>query len=225
VIPARLNRWLRYLWIWNHLSPAALFLASFVILIVIGTFGLMVIPGLQAREKLGLVDSLFTITSCVCVTGLSVVDTATQFTVAGKVWLAVFIQLGGIGLITLTTLLIGALGQRLSLRSEMLTMGPAHHEDRPEVWQIALAVTKFSFVVEGIGALLLFLVWLPRFPADEAAGHALFHAVSAYCNAGFSTFSDNLVGLADSPGTLIIISLLIIVGGLGYLTFEEIMRS
>jgi trk system potassium uptake protein TrkH len=219
-----MRSWLRYLWIWNHLSPSALFLASFVLLIAIGTFGLMVIPGLQAREKLGFVDSLFTMTSAVCVTGLAVVDTATQFTIAGKIWLALFIQLGGIGLITLTTLLIGALGQRLSLRSEMLTMAPTRREDRPEVWELALAVTKFSLIVEGVGAVLLFLIWLPRFPADEAAGHAVFHAISAYCNAGFSTFSDSLMSLADSPLTLLVLSFLIIVGGLGYLTFEELLR-
>jgi trk system potassium uptake protein TrkH len=224
LIPPRVSGALKYLWFWNHLSPAALFLASFLLLISIGTAGLMLIPGLHAKEPLGFVDSLFTMTSAVCVTGLTVADTATQFTFAGKAWILLFIQLGGLGLITLGTLLIGALGNRLSLRSEMLTMMPTRQGDRPEVWQIALNVTRFSLVVEGVGALVLFLVWLPRMPADEALGHAVFHSVSAYCNAGFSTFSDNLMSFTDSPLTLLVISLLIIIGGLGYLTFEELLR-
>lgn len=224
LIPTRVPPWFRYIWFWNHLSPATLFLASFLLLIGFGTLGLMAIPGLQRGEPLGLVDSLFTMTSAVCVTGLTVVDTSAHFTLAGKAYLLLFIQLGGIGLITLGTLLIGALGNRLSLRSEMLTMMPTRRADRPEVWEIALNVTRFSLWVEGIGAVLLFLLWLPRLPADEAAGHAVFHSINAYCNAGLSTFSDSLMGFDDSPLTLLVISVLILVGGLGYLTFEELLR-
>ncbi len=219
-LPLR-TRWRHW---WQRLSPPALFLWSFILLIALGTAGLMLVPGLQAGPALGFVDAVFTITSAVCVTGLVVVDTATHFTAAGQAWLLLFIQLGGIGLITLTSLLIGVLGRRLSLRSEMLGMVPTRREDRPEVWELALAVTKFSLVVEGIGALLLFVSWLPRFPAGDAAWHAVFHSISAYCNAGFSTFSDSLIGLRDSSLTLVVVSLLVIIGGLGYLTFEELLR-
>jgi len=225
-IPVKLRPWLRYLRAWQRLSAPALFMLSFVLLIAVGTLGLMTIEGLQRGPALGFVDALFTITSAVCVTGLAVVDTGTHFTGAGQAWLLLFIQLGGIGLITLTTLLIGALGRRLSLRSEMLAVAPTHHHhgDRPEVWQIALDVTRFSLIVEAIGAVLLFAIWVFRFPVDEAAWHAVFHAISAYCNAGFSTFSDSMMSFADSPLTLLVISLLIIVGGIGYLTLEELVR-
>ncbi len=209
---------------WQRMSPPTLFVLSFAVLIAVGTAGLMVIPGLQNGEKLSFVDSLFTITSATCVTGLAVVDTATQFTRAGQLWILLFIQLGGIGVITLTTMLIGAMGRRLSLRSEMLTMAPSRRDDKPEVWQLAYNVARFTLIVELVGALLLFFLWLPRFETLDAAWHALFHAVSAYCNAGFSTFSDNLVSFATSPLTLIILSLLIVIGGLGYLTFEELLR-
>ncbi|HEY5922190.1 MAG TPA: potassium transporter TrkG [Kofleriaceae bacterium] len=213
---------MRYLLLWQRLSPPALFMASFVLLIAIGTAGLMWIPGLEHDAPLGLIDALFTMTSAVCVTGLAVVDTATHFTFWGQLWLLLFIQLGGIGLITLTTLIIGAMGARLSLRSEMLTMAPTRQGDRPEVWQIALAVMKFSAIVEGAGMLLLFGLWAFEHPLDEALWHAIFHSVSAYCNAGFSTFSDSLMG--ERALVLIIISFEIIVGGLGYLTFEEVLR-
>jgi trk system potassium uptake protein TrkH len=223
-VPAAVKPWFRWILFWRRLTGPSLFVASFLLLIALGTFGLMTIPGLQAGPELGFLDSLFTMTSAVCVTGLIVVDTATHFTTLGKLWLVLFIQLGGIGLITLTSLLIGVLGQRLSLRSEMLSMAPTRREDRLEVWQIALKVTRFSLIAEGVGALALFLLWLPRFPVDEALGHAAFHTISAYCNAGFSTFSDSLIGFADSPFTLFVISALVIIGGLGYLTFEELVR-
>ena len=221
-IPARVRFWFRGLLLWRRLSPPALFMASFVLLIAIGTAGLLWIPGLEHGSPLGFVDALFTITSAVCVTGLTVVDTATHFTGAGQLWILLFIQLGGLGLISLTTLIIGAMGARLSLRSQMLTLAPTHHGDKPEIWRIALAVTKFSFIVEGIGALILFCIWIFEHPVDEAAWYALFHAVSAYCNAGFSTFSDSLIG--ENALVLFVISLLVILGGLGYLTFEELLR-
>jgi trk system potassium uptake protein TrkH len=213
---------MRYLLLWQRLSPPALFMASFVVMIAIGTAGLMWIPGLERGPSLGFIDALFTITSAVCVTGLTVVDTATHFTFWGQLWILLFIQLGGLGLISLTTLIIGAMGARLSLRSEMLTLAPTRHGDKPEVWQIALAVAKFSLVVEGIGALILFALWAFEHPVDEALWHAVFHSVSAYCNAGFSTFSDNLVG--ERALVLLAISVEVIVGGLGYLTFEELLR-
>jgi trk system potassium uptake protein len=221
-IPARIPATVRYFIYWQRMSPPVLFMWSFVFLIALGTAGLMWIPGLENGRPLGIIDALFTITSGVCVTGLAITDTATHFTFWGQLWLLVFIQLGGLGLISLTTLIIGAMGSRLSLRSEMLTMAPPRHGDKPEVWRIALAVTKFSFIVEGVGAVLLFAWWAFEHPVDEALWHAVFHSVSAYCNAGFSTFSDNLVG--EHGIVIVIISLLIIIGGLGYLTFEELLR-
>jgi trk system potassium uptake protein TrkH len=212
-------RWVRH---WRRLSAPTLSMASFALLIALGTAGLMWIPGLQAGPALGLIDAWFTATSAVCVTGLTVVDTATHFAFWGQLWLIVLIQLGGIGIITLGTMIIGALGTRLSLRSEMLTMMPTWQGDRPAVWQVALAVLKFSIVVEGIGAVALFSIWVFDHPIEEAAWHAVFHAISAYCNAGFSTFSDSLIG--ERALVLGVVSLLIVLGGLGYLVFAEIAR-
>ena len=223
-VPAKVKPLFRWILRWRRLTGPALFVWSFVLLIALGTAGLMLIEDLQAGPRLGFVDALFTITSAVCVTGLAVVDLSTHFTTTGQAWILLFVQLGGIGLISLTTLLIGAMGQRLSLRSEMLAVAPTRRHDRPEVWELTLAVTRFSLVVEAIGAVLLWAVWSFRMPVDEAAWHAVFHSVSAYCNAGMSTFSTSLIGLQDSSFTLWIISFLVIAGGIGYLTFEELTR-
>jgi trk system potassium uptake protein len=222
LIPARLAPWFRYLLIWRRMSAPALSMASFAFLIAVGTAGLMIVDGFHAAKPIGIIDSLFTITSAVCVTGLTVVDTGTQFTFAGELWILLFIQLGGIGIITLGTMIIGAMGARLSLRSEMLTMMPARQGDKPEVWEIAMRVLKFSLIVEGIGALLLFALWIFEHPVDKALWLAVFHSISAYCNAGFGLLADNLTG--ERNLVLIIISLLIVVGGVGYLTFEELTR-
>ena len=112
--PRRVRAW------WNDLSPPALFVGSFIALIAAGTVGLLAIPGLVAGPRLGVVDALFTMTSAVSVTGLVVVDTATRFTRPGQAWILLFIQMGGIGTIALTTLIIAALGDRLSLRSRLI---------------------------------------------------------------------------------------------------------
>lgn len=222
LIPARLAPWLRWLLVWRRMSAPALMILSFAFLIAVGTAGLLLVDGFHAGRKLGLIDAWFTMTSAVCVTGLTVVDTGSQFTFAGQVWILLFIQLGGIGIITLGTMIIGAMGARLSLRSEMLTMMPTRRGDRPEVWQIAQRVLNFSLAVEGIGAVLLFALWIFEHPVDKALWLALFHSVSAYCNAGFSLFPDSLMG--ERNLVLLVVSLLVIVGGVGYLAFEELAR-
>ncbi|MCY0997897.1 potassium transporter Trk [Myxococcus sp. MISCRS1] len=216
---------IQWLWLrWSSISPAMLLALSFGVLIAFGTLGLLWLPGLYTGPRLGLLDALFTMTSAVCVTGLTVVDTATTFTRWGQLWLLVFIQLGGLGLITLATLVIGALGRKLSLRSEVIVGAPIDYTHRQNVVSLTLRVARFTLWVEALGALLLWLLWLPRFGWKEAAWHAVFHSVSAFCNAGFSTFSDSLVGFASAPLTLFIVSSLIILGGLGYLSGEEALR-
>jgi trk system potassium uptake protein len=206
----------------NRLSSPAIFVLSFLALIATGTAGLLVLPGLYAGARLGALDALFTMTSAVCVTGLIVVDTATYFSIWGQLWILLFLQLGGLGLITLTSVIIGSLGRRLSFRTEMIAVvAPNGHRD-VEIWQLALSVTRFTLAVEAAGALLLFILWLPDLPMAAALWHAVFHAVSAFCNAGFSTFSDSLMSWRTSPGTLLVVAALIVVGGIGFVTVSEI---
>jgi trk system potassium uptake protein TrkH len=209
---------------WHRMSAPSFFVASFATLIAIGTVGLMLLPGLYTGVELGWLDAVFTATSAVCVTGLIVVDTATFFTFWGQLWILLLFQLGGIGLITLTTAIIGAMGRRLSLRSEMTSVPGAQREDGQPVWQLARRVTRFTVAIESIAALALFLLWLPRFATPEAAWHAIFQSVSAFCNAGFSTFSDSLEGFNESPASLLIMSALIVTGGLGFLALGELGR-
>lgn len=208
--------------LWHRISPAQLFAGSFLGLVVVGTLGLRLLPGLYTGERLGWMDAAFTATSAVCVTGLVVVDTATYFTPLGQGFLLALIQLGGLGMITFTTVIILALGRRLSLRQEAITGGAAEATLRLRADRLAGDVIRFTFGIELAAALALYLAWGPRLGWREAAWPAVFHAVSAFCNAGFSTFSDSLVGFQSSATTLLIVGATIVAGGIGFLTMEEL---
>lgn len=169
-------------------------------------------------------------TSAVCVTGLVVVeDLPSQFTWAGQAVLLALIQVGGLGFSTFSTLIVASLGRRLSFGHEALV------EVRDEgvmtaidLRRLSLDVVLFTLVLEAIGAAVLYGLWAPWNPnrpiqSDwaETAWHAIFHSVSAFCNAGFSTFPDSAMGLAEHRLSLFVLIALIVVGGIGFLTLEE----
>jgi trk system potassium uptake protein TrkH len=209
---------------WRNMSAPALFITSFALLIAIGTAGLLLLPGLYVADGLSIVDALFTATSAVCVTGLVVVDTATYFTFWGQLWLLILIQLGGLGLITMTSIIIVILGHRLSLRTEMIAVPTLEERHGRDLWRLTLLIVLFTLALEAVTAAVLWVQWISEFGATMAAWHAVFQSVSAFCNAGFSTFSDSLIGFAERPSVLLPISALIIVGGLGYLSTFEVVR-
>lgn len=205
-----------------RVSATRLFVLSFLLLILVGTLGLLVLPGLYTGERLDLVDALFMATSAVCVTGLVVVDPATSFTPLGQVWIALLIQLGGLGILTFTTLLIRLVGGRAGLHVEEAAGGAA--AVLPHLHPLALvrSVVILTVVVEVVGALILWLLWRGELGDAAAVWPAVFHAISAFNNAGFSIFSTSLVGFRESPGTLLTVSALVIVGGIGFIVLEDL---
>lgn len=205
-----------------HNTPARLFVGSFVLLVTLGTVGFRTLPGLYTGEPLGWIDALFTATSAICVTGLVVVDTATRFTFWGQAYVVLLIQLGGLGVIAFTTAIIYALGGRPSLHHEKIGSSATEIVPHLDFRHLVRDVLWFTFLIELAGAVLLALVWIPRFGWAQGTWHAVFHSVSAFCNAGFSTFSDNLMGWQRSPFPLIVVMGLIVVGGIGFLTLEEL---
>jgi trk system potassium uptake protein TrkH len=206
--------------VWRRITPPRLFVGSFALLVALGTVGLQTLPGLYTGKPLSWLDALFTSTSAVCVTGLIVVDTATYFTIAGQAYLLLLIQLGGLGMITFTSVIILAAGGRLSLHHEAVA-SVGVEVVTIDTRRLVFDVVRFTLAIEGLGALLLYVFWLPELGWRAAAWPALFHSVSAFCNAGFSTFSDSLVGFHNCPLILLVVMLLIIGGGLGFLTLEE----
>jgi trk system potassium uptake protein len=212
---------LRLNW-WRDITPPQLFVGSFMGLILFGTAGLMLLPGIYTGEPLPFLDALFTATSAVCVTGLIVVDTATYFTPLGQGFLLLLIQVGGLGFITLTTLIIIALGRRLSLRHERVTGAAVEVAPAVNVRGLARDIVRFTLAFEALGAMALYVGWMPRMGAVDAIWPAIFHSVSAFCNAGFSIFSDSLAGSRTDFLPMFTVMFLIVVGGLGFLTMEEL---
>jgi trk system potassium uptake protein TrkH len=228
-VSASLTAWLRTARIpgapsrsfWRDLTPVQLFVGSFLLLILFGTVVLASTPAFYVDQRLGWLDALFTATSAVCVTGLIVRDTATHFTPLGQAFLLLLIQLGGLGMITFASVLILGVGGRLSLRQEQLATvsDVAPHVD---FRQLTRNIIRFTLLFELAGAFVLWLAWGGRLGWNRAIGHAVFHSISAFCNAGFSTFSDSLMSFQRDPVTLIVISMLVVAGGLGFLTLQEL---
>ncbi|MGH7475765.1 MAG: TrkH family potassium uptake protein [Longimicrobiales bacterium] len=196
--------------------------SSFLLLIILGALGLKLLPGLYTGAPLSWTDSFFTATSAVCVTGLIVVDTATYFTPLGQAFILLLIQLGGLGILTLTSLVIVALGRRLSLRRETLASAGSRLGYQIEPGVLVRRVVLLTAFFEVAGALLLYLDWIPEMGPRRALWPAIFHAISAFCNAGFSVFSDSLMRFQLQPVTLTVVMLLVVVGGMGFLALEEL---
>lgn len=207
---------------YRQLTEAQIFVISFVALIALGTVGYRVLPGLYAGPAMSWQQSAFTSTSAVCVTGLIVVDTATYFTPLGQAYTLLLIQLGGLGVIALTSLIIVSLGRRLSLRQEAVAGSIAEVAPTVGKQNLIRDVVAFTFGIEAVGAVLLYALWVRDMGWRGAAWPAVFHSVSAFCNAGFSTFSDSLVGFQHRPSVLLVVCGLVVLGGLGFLTLEEL---
>ena len=205
--------------LWRRLSAAELFVASFALLVLLGTLGLRLVPAFSRGAPPGWLDALFMATSIACVTGLGL--DLTDFTLAGQVFVLALIQLGGLGMITFTTIIILAVGGRLSLRQETLVAAPgvAPHI-RTET--LARSVVRLTLVIEAVGAVLLFAAWVPRYGWSGAVWPAVFHSVSAFCNAGIALFADSMATFQRSPAVLVVVMALAIAGGLGALTLEEV---
>ena len=211
--------------IWQKITPPQLFVASFALLIAIGGAALKLIPGTCTNEPLSWVDAMFMSTSAVCVTGLAVVDPAKFLSFEGQVVLLLLVQLGGLGILTFTSLIIAALGKRLSLREESLCIFTPDTALHLTAGQVTMNIVRYTLIFELVGAVLLYGFWVPTLGWEGALWPAIFHSVSAFCNAGFSTFSDNLIGFQQAPMVLLTISGLIVMGGLGFLTHEELLQT
>ncbi|MFZ2053732.1 MAG: TrkH family potassium uptake protein [Candidatus Aminicenantales bacterium] len=193
---------------------------SFAGAIFIGTL-LLMLPFCSASGRLSLMDALFTSTSAICVTGLIVVDTATHFTLFGQIVILVLIQLGGLGIMTFSTMVLLAAGRSITIHDRILIQ-EGYHPGSPRSFKALIKnIFVFTAIIEGIGFVLLSLRFLRDHPWPRALLSGLFHAVSGFCNAGFSVYSDSLMGFRGDVFINLIMAHLIIFGGLGFLVIGE----
>jgi len=207
----------------KKLRPTQILVMSFGTAVLSGTL-LLWLPLASAEEPLSLVDALFTATSAVCVTGLTVVDTGTHFSLFGQLVILALIQLGGLGIMTLGTFFIAALGGRLSWQNRDLITQTISRDTRYDLWQLLKSVLLLTMTVEAIGAALLAIRFLTNMSLPTALYHSVFHSVSAFCNAGFSLNANSFESyVSDWIVNLTLIGL-IIVGGLGFVVLLDLRR-
>ncbi|MCA9501775.1 MAG: potassium transporter Trk [Myxococcales bacterium] len=206
----------------QNLTAARLATLSFVGLIAAGTAGFLLLPVLASGSRLSFVDALFLSTSAVCVTGLSVVDVSRELTGVGQAWLLILVQLGGLGILTLAGWIASAMGTRLGLEAHEAAQGPGFVLPPRSAARLLRTTVAFTFTLEAFGAGVLWLLWRDDFGALRAIWIALFHAVSAFCNAGFSLFTDSFVGLRDEPPIVLAIGGLVVLGGLGFPVVQDL---
>jgi trk system potassium uptake protein len=183
---------------------------------------LLSLPLSRAGAPVSALDALFTATSAVCVTGLTVVDTGSRFSPLGQAVILALIQVGGLGLMTFAVFAGVVLGRRVAFTDRTAIQDSMHHTPKAGVRRLVRYVVAFTLATEAAGALLLWLRFRSQFPGSEAAWQSVFHAVSAFCNAGFGLLPDNLVRYRGDVLINLVITGLIIVGGLGFLVNMEL---
>jgi trk system potassium uptake protein TrkH len=214
-------------WLPRFRHPAQVIAVAFVVTVIVGT-GLLMLP--VAREGPGsapLVTALFTATSAVCVTGLIVVDTPVYWSPFGQVAILVMIQVGGFGIMTLASLVGLLISRRLGLRSRLIAAAETKHIGLGDVGRVIRGVIKVSLLFEALTAVML----TARFALGYDQGFVraielgVFHAISAFNNAGFALFSDSLIGFAGDPWICLPIAVAVIFGGIGFPVLFELRRQ
>ena len=224
--------WMRDMFIRNRsLNATRVVAVSFAVIILVGALLLTLPIASRSGESAGFFTGLFTATSATCVTGLILVDTWTQWSLFGQVVILAMIQLGGLGFMTVITLVSFALHRRIGLSERLIMVSTLNLNDLDGVVRVVRHALMGTFLLEGIGAVILSVCMIPEFGIAGGIWRGIFHAVSAFCNAGFDLLGgrfgafSSLVGYNDHPVVLLTIAALITVGGLGFFVWEDILRK
>jgi trk system potassium uptake protein TrkH len=197
------------------LLPFVLPVAAFSTTILVGA---IMLYDFSSTGTMSWIDALFTATSAVCVTGLTVLDPAASLTEGGQTTLLALIQLGGLGIMTYSSLALYLVRRRVTLTDRLAVGQALLHNTSFDLGRFLLRLATMTFSIEIIGAILLYFFGDDRFTVFSA----IFHAVSAFCNAGFSLFPDNMMSMVTNTGVNFTIMMLIILGGLGFSVLDEL---
>lgn len=200
----------------KFLTPFWMPILFFAVAILIGAILLHLNMAHQGQD-LSWLDALFTATSAMCVTGLVVVDTGTYFSHVGQGVILALIQLGGLGIMTYTSLVLYLLGRRVSLSDRIAVGQSLLHDPKFSLRRFVVSVAFITLIIEGAGAGLLYVLD----PIGFNPYSAVFHSISAYCNAGFSLYADSLSAWRDNIGVNLVFMILIVLGGLGFHVLYE----
>lgn len=208
--------------------PGLLFPLSFVMMIVVGAALLKMPVAVPQGQHISWIDSFFTMTSAVCVTGLSVRNTAAGFTPFGQAIICLFIQMGGLGIIIFGSMLALLLGRSLSLRENMNLSSMLADQPMFRLSSFVRFIVLTTFAIEACGAIAMYPLWhssgLAPLTASDRIAYSIFHSVSAFCNAGFSITGSNFTTYRYTIISQLIIPLLIVLGGLGFLVHSNLLQ-
>jgi len=199
-------------------NPSLLYVSSFFFLIILGT-GMLLLPR-STNGGLSFIDALFTSTSAVCVTGLITVDTATQFTSLGKFFIMSLIQVGGLGVMLFTSFFGFFFQGGFSFQNQLFLKDFINEDKLGQIVKTMTKILLFTFIVEAFGAIIIFhsIFFVPDWDLFYKIKFSIFHSISAFCNAGFSTLTNGLYteGIRENYEMIVMIGLLIIAGGIGF---------
>ncbi len=207
----------------KKLSPSRKLILGFLFAILLGTFILMMPFSLQEGEELNFLSSLFTIVSAVCVTGLTVVDVSKVFSPAGDLIIIFFIQLGGLGVMTFSSILFLVMGKRMTFYERELLKEERNADSSEEISSFVKKLLLTVFIIESIGAIILTWEFAKEMPMNKAVFYGIFHSISAFCNAGFALFSNNLEIYKANPVINLTIGYLITLGGIGFAVITSVI--
>ncbi|MEW6047253.1 MAG: TrkH family potassium uptake protein [Bacillota bacterium] len=203
-------------------SPGRLLVGGYLALVLAGTALLSLPVAVAEPPSLTFTEALFTATSAVCVTGLTVVGTGTRLSLFGQIVVMTLIQIGGLGVMTLSTLFAVLAGRRISLRGRLLVQEELHQNYLAGLVRLVRMIAGVTLLFEGIGAGLLFLAWVKDLDPLRAAYFAIFHAISGFNNAGFDLWGTSLTGFLDRPLVVLTIAGLLVVGGIGFSVIADL---
>jgi len=206
------------------LKPTRVIILSFMMMIALGTFLLMLPISTTNEAGLKWIDALFVSTSASCVTGLTVVDVHNDLTIFGTLVMLMLIQVGGLGIMTLATLVVYKLGYRFRLKESLTIQESLNQGGHAGIVELIRRMIKYTLAIEGFFAVVLTIHFVPEFGLN-AVGYGIFHSVSAFCNAGFDLFGnyDSLCKRNDDYFLMTCIGLLIILGGIGFTVMSDVI--
>lgn len=205
----------------REMSPNLALTVYYAFAILLGAFALT-LPIACNGPPISFLDALFTATSAQCVTGLTVVDTGSQFTLFGQLVILTLIQIGGLGITTFSVYLFFYLRLGVATRGRWIIQDTLLHTPVDSLRELIRGIVLVTLSIEALGALLLSFAFVPRFGLLKGVYYAIFHSVSAFCNAGFGLLPDNLISYRNDPLVNLTIMALIILGGIGFLVIKEV---
>lgn len=208
----------------QKLGPVKFLSLGFAIIILTGGFLLSLPISSQSGQFTNFLDAVFTATSATCVTGLTTLNTAQHWSIFGQIIIMLLIELGGLGFMMLPIIFYTLAKKKVNLSTRIVLKEALNLDDMSGVMKLTLYILKFSIAIQTTGMVLLAIDLVPRYGIIKGLWYALFHAISSFCNAGFDLFGDSLVPFQNDPYILLVISFLIVSGGLGFLVWRDLLQ-